>query len=244
MKHKLILLNLVLAGAAGMAGWRLREEWLRDHANAEKVLDSRPKQAVAPVIVSPIGAQPFVSPTYADVAQKNLFSKDRNPSVILDPVVVKPEEPMPALPLLSGVMGLPGGMVALLAEKPQARAQGIRVGQMIGPFKLVALDTQKVSFEWKGKTVEKGVDELIATAARDQAPPAVANQNAPQNPANAGQQQRIGPPVPAKPGIDIGTQMKSCNPADSSPPGTVVDGYKKISENTPFGPACRWIPAN
>jgi hypothetical protein len=38
--------------------------------------------------------------------------------------------------------------------------------------------------------------------------------------------------------------MKACQPGDTSPAGTVVDGYKKIVEQTPFGPACRWIGGN
>ena len=50
------------------------------------------------------------------------------------------------------------------------------------------------------------------------------------------------PPAEAKPGaVVIGNSTKNCTPGDNSPAGTVVDGYKKVVEATPFGNACRWI---
>lgn len=48
--------------------------------------------------------------------------------------------------------------------------------------------------------------------------------------------------VQAKPSDTvIGGGVKACVPGDDSPAGTVVDGYKKVIEATPFGTACRWI---
>jgi hypothetical protein len=52
--------------------------------------------------------------------------------------------------------------------------------------------------------------------------------------------------APAKaatgPGADTGRGFKVCDPNDNTPAGTVVDGYRKIVNATPFGDACRWDP--
>ena len=44
----------------------------------------------------------------------------------------------------------------------------------------------------------------------------------------------------AGPGVDTGAGLKGCVPGDKSPSGTVVDGYKKIVSQTPFGAGCQW----
>lgn len=236
MRHRLLLLNILLASMTAAAGWRLRQDWLRDHQHSSSVLEGRVK-APAPPLVAPVPAPaPFVAPTYADVAQKDLFSKDRNPNVIIEPVAVKPKPKWPPMPILYGVMGLPGGMIAMLAERPDARSRGIKVGEKIGDLKMVALNAEKISFEFEGEVQEKNVQDLVDRGSHEEAPAAAVSQN----PANIAAQ-RTGPAPPPKPGTDIGAQMKACQPGDTSPAGTVVDGYKKVSENTPFGPACRWI---
>jgi hypothetical protein len=42
----------------------------------------------------------------------------------------------------------------------------------------------------------------------------------------------------------ISPPVKNCQPGDASPAGTIVDGFKKVIEQTPFGAACRWIGGN
>jgi hypothetical protein len=44
------------------------------------------------------------------------------------------------------------------------------------------------------------------------------------------------------PGEKTGQGIKTCVPNDNTPDGTVVDGYRKVSHPTPFGPACMWEP--
>jgi len=41
----------------------------------------------------------------------------------------------------------------------------------------------------------------------------------------------------------VGSSVRGCIAGDSSPAGTVVDGYKKQVVSTPFGNQCSWIPA-
>jgi hypothetical protein len=49
--------------------------------------------------------------------------------------------------------------------------------------------------------------------------------------------------APLGPGEDTGRGYKVCIPNDSTPDGSIVDGYRKVSIATPFGNACRWDPA-
>jgi hypothetical protein len=240
LRYRLLLLNILLAGLTAAGGWRLRQDWLRDHQHSSSVLEHRVKAPAAPTLAPVPAPVPFVAPTYAEVAQKDLFSKDRNPDVIIEPVAVKPKPKWPPMPILYGVLGLPGGMIAMLAEKPDSRSRGIKVGEKIGELKMVALNADKISFEFEGEVQEKNVQDLVDRGSHEEAASSSSAAAVSQNPANIAAQ-RTGPPPTPKPGIEIGAQMKSCQPGDTSPPGTVVDGYKKISENTPFGPACRWI---
>jgi hypothetical protein len=240
LKHRLLLLNLALAGLTAAGGWRLRQDWVRDHQHTEAVLKEKTKTPPAPALTAQPAPQPFVAPAFADVAQKNLFSKDRNPNVIVEVVAVKPKEPWPPMPVLYGVMGLPTGMVAILAEKPNERSRGVKVGEMIGAMKLVALNNEKLALEFHDETKEQKLEELMDRGGHD--PAQASAPSGPQNPANAAAQQHPNTPPPApKPGVDVGTGIKACDPLEASPAGTVVDGFRLVREQTPFGPVCRWV---
>ena len=98
---------------------------------------------------------------YLEVAQKTLFSKDRNPNVIIEvapPPPPKPEEPPPPRPDYYGQMGLGEPVAFLSAEK--GGQKGFRAGEEVGPFKLVAFNRETITFEWKGKTLEYPLEEL------------------------------------------------------------------------------------
>ena len=111
----------------------------------------------------------------------------------------------------------------------------IHPGEMIGPFKLVDVTTQEIALEWDGKIIRKTLDEILDRSTRQ----AVADAN---TPAPAAPQPPELPVIktPLGPGADTGRGYKVCIPNDSTPDGTVVDGYRKVSLPTPFGNACRW----
>jgi hypothetical protein len=96
---------------------------------------------------------------YIDVAGKMLFSKDRNPTVVVEAPKPPPEPVMPALPAYHGQMAI-GEPVILLSISATAAQRGYRAGDQVGDFKLVSFDDARVDFEWKGKNVERKLEEL------------------------------------------------------------------------------------
>ena len=149
---------------------------------------------------------------------------------------------MPQLPVAYGVMNLGDGPTAILSEKPGAQHRSYRAGEKVGPFKLVALNNRELVLEWEGKYVKKTIEELTdrKPIVVQQAEPAAASTP------NAPAQQQIttlsGEAKPAAPGVDIGASARGCTPGDTSPAGTVQDGFRKVIAKTPFGDTCRWEP--
>ena len=44
------------------------------------------------------------------------------------------------------------------------------------------------------------------------------------------------------PGIDVGGGHRTCAADDTSPSGTVKNGYRKVQAMTAWGRSCRWEP--
>jgi len=44
----------------------------------------------------------------------------------------------------------------------------------------------------------------------------------------------------ARPGADVGQGYRGCLPGDSSPSGTIAEGYRKVMSTSPFGVSCGW----
>src|SRR5665213_4381676 len=83
---------------------------------------------------------------------------------------------MPPLPVVFGVMGLPSGTKAIMAEKKGADSKTVRSGDTIGEFQIVALDPVNVTFLWDGKQISRKIDDLIDRSGNT--PPAGAPQAA------------------------------------------------------------------
>jgi hypothetical protein len=247
LKPKLIALNVCLIAAIAAIAWQARVSW--DAAQAQR--QSHLRAVVKPAATPPLKPEPkpdqAAAAKYLDVATKDLFSKDRNPNVVVETPKVEPPKPMPPLPVVFGVMGLPSGTKAIMAEKAGASSRTVHTGDTIGAFKIVALDTQNVTFDWDGKDVSRKIEDLIDRSAGT--PPAQQNSGAGAPPAQA-QNNPAPPPPSAAPtsakdlGVELGAAGKpssrACAPGDSSPAGTVVDGYRKTVSKTPFGSVCRW----
>lgn len=242
MKAKLVALNILLAIALGAVVWQAHESWKdaqqkRQHDLSVK-LKALPTPSLAPA------AKPEAAPAtkYADVAMKDLFSKDRNPDIVVEPPKVEAPKPMPPLPVVYGVLGLPSGTKAIMAEKAGAPSHPVRQGDKIGEFTIAALDPQSVTFDWDGKEISKKIDDLIDRSTGPGGAPAIASTAGGANPAPAPQPAAPAANVKAGPGKDTGGGFRACVAGDSSPAGTVADGYKKNVVKTPFGDSCNWSP--
>jgi hypothetical protein len=247
MKPKLIALNAALIASIGLIAWQARVKWEDARAERQASLNV-PVRRVTPPPVTPAQKPPAVEAAkYADVAAKNLFSKDRNPTVIVEAPKVEPPKPMPPLPVVYGVITLPSGTKAVMSDHAGAASRSVTAGDSVGGFKILALDARKVTFEWDGKPVDRNIDDLVdhsgdvagggaPAGAGPAAPAAAAPPSAPAT-----------PPTAAALGADNGTAeapSKACKSGENSPVGTVVDGYRKIGTASPFGVmGCSWVPA-
>ena len=231
-------MNVVLVASLTFAGWQLRQAWLAAKAREAAELNRKIKYASPP----PFTALPTpgaVTPAgYANIAEQMLFDRSRNPNVVVElppPPPPPPPKPMPPLPVYHGQMNFGDGPFAILSLTATTPHQAIHPGEEIGQFKLVGVNTDEIAFEWDGKTVRKKVDELI-------------DRKVQQEPVAAARTEQLAAPevsvpkTPLGPGEDTGRGPKICQPNDSMPVGTVVDGYRKVITPTPFGESCRWDP--
>jgi hypothetical protein len=239
LRRRLLLLDIVLVALLAYAGWQVRQADLRAKARAAAMLGHKVK-ADPPPPWTPLPAQkPVVPGGYAVVAQQDLFDRSRNPVVELPPPPPPPAPPpMPALPVYHGQMNI-GGLTVFLSQTASGAHEAIHPGEKIGQFTLVSVNMEEIEFEWDGKTVRQKIDALTDRSNQQQPASAAAAPSArTEAPAAAP------PPPVAKsaigPGADTGRGFKLCDPNDSMPPGSVVDGFRKMIYTTPFGNACRW----
>jgi len=193
--------------------------------------------------------KPVAAADYVDVATRMLFSKDRNPTVVIEPPPVKPakpEPPMPALPSYHGQMAI-DEPIAFLSSTAAGQQQGYRVGDTIGDFTVRSFNQETIEFEWKGRSVARKLDELRPKEAVQTAAPRPAAAAAPAKPvvlggstnsnaaANSGSDDPMFGPLQPD-----GT--RGCVPSDNSPSGTVHSGFRKDTTMTLFGAVCHWEP--
>jgi len=158
LNRRIVWLNLALVALAGILVWMLRTSWLEARARERAVLERRtaPKQVLAPPPLPVV--KPVAPAEYIDVANKMLFSKDRNPIVVVEPPKPPPEPVMPALPNYHGQMAIGEPVILLSASNNVQRSY--HAGDQVGDFKLVSFDRENIAFEWKGKSVERKLEEL------------------------------------------------------------------------------------
>ena len=240
MRRKLLLLNLALALLAIYAGWQLHRERQAAAARAAAELGKRVPPAPQPPHSAMQTASPVVAGSYAEIVQKTLFDRSRNPTVEVVVPPPPPPKPVPPLPVYHGQMNL-GGITVILSADANSPHQGLQIGESIGQFKLAGVNTEEIIFEWEGQSIRKKLTELMdhsgapqQAAAPAAAAPTAARTDAPAPPPVT--------PTPQGPGQDMGAGFRACQANDSNPAGTVVDGYRKVIFVSPFGQSCRWDP--
>lgn len=239
MKRKLLLLNLVLGLVAIYAAWQLRGTWRAEKARETATLNHTVPPAPAPPFTPLPRTAPVVPGGYSQIVQKTLFDRSRNPEVVVElpKEPPKPVKPMPRLPQYHGQMNLGDGVTVVMSEDTNMPHQGIRVGEHIGQFTLLSVNTEEITLEWEGQTVKKKLEELRDHVGEQQA---AANMPAVAAPTRTEPPPPSVPAAPLPPGVDTGGGYRACQPNDSNPAGAVVDGYRKVVIPNPFGQMCRW----
>jgi hypothetical protein len=240
MNRRLILLNAVLVVVLMYGGVQLRNEYRAAKARAATVGRQSRIQPVAAPPFAPLPPDPAVMATgYNFIAQKFLFHPSRDPNVAHDPPPAPPPPPppppMPELPRYHGQMNLGDGPMALVVEHPGMAEKALKAGDSIGQFKMLDVNTNEITFQWTttGETVRRSLRELSDHSPVAAAQPAAAGPVAPPPPAAQ---------VPLGPGELTPQGMKTCQPNDSTPDGTVTGGFRKVSIAGPFGKTCLWEP--
>jgi hypothetical protein len=244
VNSKLVVLNAVLLLVVVFGGVQLRNQ--HEAARARQA-------ALGAVRISPLPPPPFVAlpndppvlPSgYKDVAIKNLFHPSRNPEIVKElPPPPPPPPPMPEVPRFHGQMNLDGdGPIALLVEKAGMPEKAIKPGETIGQFKLVDVNTSEITFAWtfNGQVVRRSLSSIMDRTAAAPAP--VVGSDARRSPPLAAPP--AAPPIKSAvgPGELTGQGTRLCDVNDSTPAGTVVNGFKKTEGRTPFGAFCVWDP--
>ena len=228
-------------------GWRLRVRWNSEKAHEAAVLSRSVPQRSVFAAPAPAPPRPVTAAEYIEVAQKTLFSKDRNPTVVVEAPPPKPEPVMPALPVFHGTIML-GDPVVILSADARSTQKGYGVGEKIGPFKILAFDRDNITFEWNGKKVERKLKELVAPDI-PQNQPAAPNAATPASTPGSSAVTSLGSSAAADAnknptvGTDIGAGFRACTRGDTSPSGTVVGGYKKVVVQGLMGASCHWESA-
>jgi hypothetical protein len=245
MNRKIVVLNLALLALATTLVWQLRARWLSVREHKQSVLSQTPRPQTAPAPLPPPPPKAASPAEYIEVAQKTLFARDRNPNVIVEPPppppAPPPPKPMPALPSYYGQMALGKPIVVLSLKGDEQKSY--HEGDDVGPFKLISFDRESITFEWEGQTVERKLTELKPKEAPP-AQPAAAAAAAPASSAPVikpiGEPSSSSDTTDPKVGADMAGGFRGCVPNDSSPAGTVVNGYRKVISRSLMGSTCYW----
>jgi hypothetical protein len=245
MNRKIIVLNVLLLALLVWLGMQFRASWLESKAREAAALAraAKPGQPIAPPSVPSVN--PASPAEYIDVAQRMLFSRDRDPNIILDapppPPPPPPEKPVPPLPKYYGQMAFDEPVILLGTDNSPQKSY--RVGDKVGQFKLTAFDATTVTLEFDEKTLKSELRDLTPKEAERPVQVAAAA------PAPAGAQvasiTKMGGAAQAKTDPVFGQQngnYRMCAPGDNSPDGTIKDGYRKSIVMSMMGPSCQWEP--
>ncbi len=255
MTRKLTLLNLLLVALLGAAGWQLRERWVEAQIKEEAQLKRTAPVPAPPAVPVVESVKPVEAANYADVATKMMFSKDRNPNVVIEAVPPPPEIPVPTFPTVYGVMDIGGPITVFMSDGTSNAQKGYRSGDLVGPFKLVSATRTEFVLGWKDKTFNKTLADLkpkpgqeasapSSAAAVPQSPTVVALAKPTVGGTAADEKIKNAQKDMIKDGmIDTGAVNRACVAGDPTPAGTVQAGYRKVVRPSMFGQACYWEPA-
>lgn len=250
MNRKLVVLNVLLAALLVWLGVQIRAAWMESKAREAAALQRQAKPAT-PATPPPVaGVEPVQAANYQDVAQRTLFSQDRDSTVILEPPPTPPpppppppEKPVPPLPSYHGQMSFGAAPVILLSTEKLPQ-KSYRQGDKVGEFQIAEFDSDTVTFEWNEKTLVNNLKDLTPKEPERPVQRAAAT-NTSAKAASVASISKMGaaPAQKSDPALGPPNGMyRSCVDSDTSPDGTVKDGYVKKIVQTLMGRTCQWEP--
>lgn len=255
MSRKVLLLNFALAGLLIWLGVRVNGYWREGNERRDGAMKRQPhpQEVKAPAAVPAVEPPPATQ--YLEVATKMLFSKDRNPVEIIPPPPPKPEAPPPPpppdpppppMPVYYGQMNFADPVLFLGVD---AKQKSYHKGDKVGEFELTEFDQESLTLTWHEKTFRKMFAEIKAKETPRQAQVAAAPAAAPSSTGsnvtrigsglsgNADKPKSTAPQFGEKQG-----NLYMCASGDTSPDGTVLDGYRLKRMDNLFSSTCQWEP--
>ena len=253
MSRRLFYFNAILMLGIIAAAMELRSRWI-EARNREEMMRLGALQPLRATLKPPIpGSKPVSALEYTLVSAQMLFSRDRNPTIIIDPPPPPVEKKWPALPKSYGLMFLGEKPRILLGAGPGNQKSYV-AGEKIGEIEIVKFDNRTITFAWNDKTVEKRLEDLVDNNPMGSSSPSGsatvvggAQGVAAAKPA-VGTLTTLGAGGTSAADVRIGQETglqgtKSCAPGDNSPAGTVLNGMKKVIVAGMFGSSCYWEPS-
>ena len=241
MTRRLFYLNALLLLVAVVLGMRLRMLWTDAREREEMVhLNARKRlvytaQPPSPQVLA-VNAM-----SYADVAMRMLFSRDRNP-VVIDPPKPPPPPPppQPPFPKSNGVMMF-GEPRVILSTRGNEGQKIYKFGDKVGEWEIMKFDAKTITLKWMETEVTKDLADLV-----DNNPIAAPVQAAATASGGGSRATVLGGGDSGggagRPADSLGNGTRACAPGDTAPNGAIVDGMKKVVVANPFGVSCHWEP--
>ena len=241
MRNRLRWLDLLLLLLLGWGGWAALMDY-REAAGRHGIFETGPAgSAPAPPADVPAAA-PAQAEAYRAIADRLLFSADRNAAVR---AVARDAgaSPADALPVLRGIADLGEGPSALLAERPGMRAQWVRPGEPVGPYLLESIAGDSLVLSRNGRRIETTAAELRNPVSRStRARQLGVRTGPPSTPVRA--TARLSTARPADGRYRIGTEFRpgrfAADASDGAVDGTEYNGYVRRVQQTPFGAQHWW----
>jgi hypothetical protein len=245
----MVLLNVLLIALAAWLVYLVRKNWKDETAKEQEFIHQAAKAAKSTQAPALAQVPRASAAEYIDVAQKTLFSKDRNPNVEVvpppPPPAPPPPKPVPPLPVYFGQMNLVEPLIVLSTERSEQKSY--RKGDTVGNFKLLAFDRDTITLEFDDKELKHDLTELAPKAGAPVAQQAVVVAAAPAASAavalGGNTAKSTGSDNPSI-GVDMGAGYHGCVAGDNSPAGTVVNGYVKRVTTGLMGQSCHWEPVS
>jgi hypothetical protein len=241
LNRKLLLLDVMLVAAVVYIVFQLRDEARAAKAREASALNQQLKPPPPPIFRPQPPEPPVMPSAYLYIPEKMLWDPSRNSTVVVEVPPPPPPKPMPPLPVYHGMMSLgSSGLTAFFSLSADTQHQAIHIGENIGQFKLLSVNSDEIVLEWDGQVIRKTVAELSGQKGVPAVQVAQERTEAPPAPAAAP------PPVKSGPGDLTNFGSRICSINDGNAEGTVVDQpdgkYKKVNHTNPFGTNCTWEP--